>query len=54
MDVMIVIVKFISLLLYSIFQIDKKKQKSKNKKQKQSKKNIKIKYDKMISLTFGF
>ena len=54
MDVMTVIVKFLSLLLYSICQIDKKKRKEKTKKKKQSKKNKKIKYDNMISLTFGF
>ena len=50
MDVMTVIVKFLSLLLYSICQIDKKKNKEKNK----AKKNKKIKHDNMISLTSGF
>ena len=48
---MTVIVKFLSLLLYSICQIDKKK---KNKEKKKAKKNKKIKHDNMISLTFGF
>jgi hypothetical protein len=38
MDVMTVIVKFISLLLYSICQIDKKKDKEKKQRKKQSKK----------------
>jgi hypothetical protein len=38
MDVMTVIVKFLSLLLYSICQIDKKKDKEKKQRKKQSKK----------------
>jgi len=51
---MTVIVKFLSLLLYSICQIDKKKAKKKNKEKNKAKKNKKIKHDNMISLTFGF
>jgi len=49
---MTVIVKFLSLLLYSIFQIDKEKNKQTNKTK--PKKKIEIKHDKMISLTFCF
>jgi len=55
MDVMTVIVIFLSLLLYSIFKLIKKKNKKKtNKQTKQSKKKIEIKHDKMISLTFFY
>jgi Na+-transporting methylmalonyl-CoA/oxaloacetate decarboxylase gamma subunit len=39
-DVMTVIVKFLSLLLYSICQIDKKKQRKNKEKNKAKKKKI--------------